>query len=254
MVPFIGPTRLLVRPGMAGATGNIYCGLHEFEEMGFVLHFLSDGDLFMDVGANIGSYTILASGVRHVRSISVEPLPTTFASLLENVRLNRLDPLVVAHNKALGSRTGVVRFTSNLDTVNHVAAEEDAAQATVEVELTTLDVITGNQSPALIKIDVEGFETEVLAGATSTLSSPKLCAVLIETNSSGRRYGASDEQIYARMAGYGFMPFRYTPFERRLTAVSGGNRPGNTIFVRELVEVQRRVAAAPGFDVVGLTV
>jgi hypothetical protein len=42
-------------------SGNIYAGLHEFGDMAFVLHFLRAGDLFADVGANIGSYTVLAS-------------------------------------------------------------------------------------------------------------------------------------------------------------------------------------------------
>lgn len=47
---------------MTGATGNIYVGLHEFEDMAFLLHVLRRTDLFVDVGANIGSYTILAGG------------------------------------------------------------------------------------------------------------------------------------------------------------------------------------------------
>ena len=60
--PFVGDTKLLVKKGLAGATGNIYTGLHEFYDMGFLLHFLRKDDLFFDVGANVGSYTVLASG------------------------------------------------------------------------------------------------------------------------------------------------------------------------------------------------
>ena len=48
-IPFVNETHLLAKPGMTGATGNIYCGLHEFEDMGFVLHFLRPGDLFVDM-------------------------------------------------------------------------------------------------------------------------------------------------------------------------------------------------------------
>src|ERR1700687_3946356 len=61
VVPWVEGTRLAARRGMAGATGNIYCGLHEFEDMAFLLHFLRSDDVFADVGANIGSYTILAA-------------------------------------------------------------------------------------------------------------------------------------------------------------------------------------------------
>jgi hypothetical protein len=60
--PFVNDARLIVRPGMTGATGNVYVGLHEFEDMAFLLHYLRPGDLFVDVGANVGSYTVLAGG------------------------------------------------------------------------------------------------------------------------------------------------------------------------------------------------
>src|ERR1035437_1403596 len=61
--PFIGKTKFWARKGMEAATANIYTGLHEFNEMGFLLHFLQPDDTFVDVGANIGAYSILASGV-----------------------------------------------------------------------------------------------------------------------------------------------------------------------------------------------
>ncbi len=60
LVPFIEDIALLAEPGMTGATGNIYCGLHEFEDMAFVLHAIQPGDLFVDVGANVGTYGLLA--------------------------------------------------------------------------------------------------------------------------------------------------------------------------------------------------
>ena len=55
-----------------GATGNLYVGLHEFEEMAFLLHFLRRGDLFADVDANVGSYTILAAVAVGTEAIAFE--------------------------------------------------------------------------------------------------------------------------------------------------------------------------------------
>ena len=83
--PFIGKTKLLVKKGLTGATGNIYTGLHEFTEMGFLLHFLRKEDLFVDIGANIGSYTILAASHIESDTISIEPVPTTFSNLINNI-------------------------------------------------------------------------------------------------------------------------------------------------------------------------
>lgn len=48
---WVGGAQLLVRRGEKGLTGNLYTGLHEFAEMGFLLHFLGKDDLFVDVGA-----------------------------------------------------------------------------------------------------------------------------------------------------------------------------------------------------------
>ncbi len=61
-LPFVDDTWLFATRGMTGATGNWYCGLHEVAEMAFVLHLLRPDEHFVDVGANVGSYTILAGG------------------------------------------------------------------------------------------------------------------------------------------------------------------------------------------------
>src|SRR4051794_13217694 len=69
IVPWIANQKLAVKRGMTGATGNIYTGLHEFPDMMFLLHFLRPGDLFLDIGANVGTYTVLASGVCRASSV-----------------------------------------------------------------------------------------------------------------------------------------------------------------------------------------
>ena len=57
---WINGSKFLVKTGETGLTGNIYTGLHEFPDMSFLLHFLRAEDHFVDIGANVGSYTILA--------------------------------------------------------------------------------------------------------------------------------------------------------------------------------------------------
>src|SRR5579872_7449447 len=74
VIPFVESTRLVCERSMTGATGNLYCGLHEFGDMAFLLHFLRAGDLFVDVGANVGSFSVLASGVVGASSIALEPV------------------------------------------------------------------------------------------------------------------------------------------------------------------------------------
>ena len=98
-VNFVNETKLLVAPGMTGATGNIYTGLHEFQDMAFALHVLRPNDLFVDIGANVGSYTVLAASVG-AKSISVEPIKIAFDHLMRNIHLNGISDRVDARNMA----------------------------------------------------------------------------------------------------------------------------------------------------------
>jgi FkbM family methyltransferase len=232
IVPWIGGTHLAVRRGMAGATGNIYCGLHEFEDMAFLLHFLRPEDAFADIGANIGSYTILASGVRRARSIAFEPDPDTFAALSRNIALNRLDVLVRRQQCALGPQEGKIEFTIGLDTLNRVATA--TAGPTRIVTMDTLDHALAGERPSLLKLDVEGFEGEVIRGAAETLSNSELKAVITEDRS---------PPVTDILQGLGFVEQSYDPFTRRLQRVREGHRH-NALFVRDKDFVQQRLTNA----------
>src|SRR5882672_10375884 len=111
-------TKLIVQRSMTGATGNLYCGLHEFTDMAFLLHFLRKEDLFVDIGANIGSYTVLAGGHVGAKVLSVEPLPKTFEYLKDNIAINQIHDKVMAYNLALGNEKGNISFTTTFDTMN----------------------------------------------------------------------------------------------------------------------------------------
>jgi FkbM family methyltransferase len=251
-VPFVDHTRLLVRRGMTGATGNVYCGLHEFEDMGFVLHTLRPEDLFVDVGANVGTYTVLAAGAVGCRCMAFEPVRSTFEALLANVRLNDLASRVEARNEGVGHERGTVAFTTDLDTINHVAveADRDRSRAITSVPVTTLDAALRGEAPTVVKIDVEGFEAHVLAGADSTLRRSGVLALLLELNGSGTRYGFDEDELHAKVLQYGFVPARYEPLSRKLSAVDSDRNPaGNTLYVRNIEALQARVASAPRFAV-----
>ena len=70
---------------MAGATGNIYVGLHEFAEMAFLLHLLRPEDLFGDIGANIGQFAIQMRRAQPNAIIhSFEPIPDVARQLRDN--------------------------------------------------------------------------------------------------------------------------------------------------------------------------
>jgi FkbM family methyltransferase len=236
-VSWIGGQRLAVRRGMTGATGNIYVGLHEFADMMLPLHLLREGDLFLDIGSNVGTYTILASGVRRATTWAFEPDPETMAALKRNIDLNDLNGRVVVHELALGDTDGTVSFTRGLDTVNRVATGGEASVRTVPIK--RLDTLTGNNRPLMIKMDVEGYEEPVVRGALGLLAgdSPQ--------GSKGSKphltTTASDVRIY-------------DPFRRALTATPNDQPSSNAVFVRDWEFVAARLAAAPAVEVLGRSI
>ncbi len=152
IMPFVNDTCLIVRPGMTGATGNVYCGLNEFEDMALVLHALRPDDLFVDIGANVGSYTMLGA-VAGASVLAIEPIPSTFVWLMKNIAINGLGERAKGLNLGLGRNEGQLYFTGGLDTMNHVLADDESAQEVFEVPVRALDTVLEGRSPALLKID-----------------------------------------------------------------------------------------------------
>jgi FkbM family methyltransferase len=242
LVPFVGNTRLLAYPGETGITGNIYCGLADYEDMAFTLHLLRSGDRFVDVGANSGAYTVLASGVAGAFTDAFEPVPSTADRLWRNVVMNALENLVTVHRLGIGARPGVLRFSVAEDTLNRVAWEDQHAD---EFPVETLDRILC-KSPTLIKIDVEGFEPEALMGARDVLKSKSLIALIVEINSCYRRYGYGLGDVMGPLSDAGFEPYSYEPRSRFLARLSAPHATSaNTIFVRDLPAVEDRLMTAP---------
>ena len=234
--------KMFVWKGLTGATGNLYCGLMEYEDMGFLLHYLKLEDLFVDIGANVGVYTVLASAEIKAKTIAVEPIPKTYGRLKDNILINGISERVEALNIGLGREEGTIKFTRSLDTVNHVAIEGE--EDVIDVPVKTLDDII-DETPNFLKIDVEGFETEVLHGGSRVLSSPELNALIIELNGSGSRYGFDEDVIHKSLLRYGFKPFAYNPITKKLLELSTYQKSHNTIYIKDVNEAMKRIDMAP---------
>ena len=249
---WINGSKFLVKTGETGLTGNIYAGLHEFTDMAYLLHVLRSEDLFIDVGANVGSYTILACSAVGAKGYAFEPIPSTYRRLVENMRLNHLDEKVKCINEGVGAQQGSISFTTASDTTNHALASGEQCNNIVNVEVTSLDIALSGESPNLAKIDVEGYETPVLEGAQETLKNQTLHSVIMELNGSGNRYGFDELRILELMFDHGFRTYSYNPLERSLINLEGKNlSSGNTLFIRDKSFVVERIRSSPKFSIHG---
>lgn len=236
VVPWVHGLRLSVQRGDTGLTGNIYCGLHEFWEMMFVLHYLLPDDLFIDAGANLGSYSLLAAGIAEADVLAVEPIPATYRRLSDNIALNQLDARIAAHQVGLADQSGTLRFSNLADSaVNRVVPNGG-----IEVPVTTIDDLLGNKSPGLLKLDVEGFEEAVLAGASNLLDQG--CPILMETLE-------NRDFHLAFMSEHGYQPYVYEPFYRQFFPAD--TIANNTLFIRDMAYCEERIRNAKAISVLG---
>ena len=246
-MPWIGELMLPIRHKDSGLTGNYYLGLHEFRDMAFAAHLLRPGDLFVDIGANLGSYSLIASGVCSAFSIAFEPAPPTYKRLSKILQVNNLSDLVGTRPCALTSTdkatsSEALWFSTDRDTINSFVDSSYAGEKQV-VPVSTLDKELSGKVPILVKIDVEGFEFDVLSGAANILSHESCFAVIIE--------GQADN-VNAALLSMGFVDVGYDPLLRLLEEVPH-RATSNKIWIKpsQKLEIANRLSSAPEREVYG---
>lgn len=204
---------------------DFYFGLYDQRELRLVSERLRRGGDFVDVGAHIGMYSVrgaLELGDRG-RVLAFEPNPSARAQLLENVELNGCNNVVVVA-AAVGDEPGEATL--------HVPATPDPSFSSLEggrfvegeavrVPVTTVDASVAEHAlaPAVVKIDVEGHEAEVVGGMAETLATFRPM-VLVEVSENS---APKVRQLCANYRGY--------RVGRRLEPLETGRGLFNAMFV-----------------------
>ena len=156
---------------------------------------ISPKEILLDIGANVGMYSIYAAVVREATVYALEPESQNYSLLNMNIRLNKLDHIVGAYCIGLSNLDSFdYLFMGNMDAgnANHAVGEplnyelksfEDNigfAQGCITYKLDTLVETKKLPMPDYIKIDVDGFEHKVIEGAKETLKNKKIKSVIIE--------------------------------------------------------------------------
>jgi FkbM family methyltransferase len=162
---------------------------------------LRPGDLFLDIGANVGIYSVIAAELG-AELMAVEPDPETAARLRNNLALNGYTAQIF--ECAVGAQSGMARFTVGLDTINRIATDGNR-----EVPVRTVDDILGERQAHGVKIDVEGFEIDVLRGAEKALSEWRLRLIQLEWNSTSIAATGEDRKpVQSLLTSHGYTLYR----------------------------------------------
>lgn len=163
----------------------------------FFKHF-HDYNVFLDIGSNIGTYSILMAK-KGLQCIAFEPVKSNIEALKTNIRLNNLEAKICVMPVALGAKTHSANFT--FDPVNtgasHLTEYSDILEEThnpefEDIKIEPLDKIVNTlgikpDDRIFIKIDVEGMEINVLEGAVEFIKSHPHLFMVLESKHSGKK-------------------------------------------------------------------
>jgi FkbM family methyltransferase len=187
---------------------------YEHETSTAVLRIIRPGDTFLDIGANVGYFSLLVAKLvgAEGRVVSFEPNPRNCAALAAAAARNQLD--IVIEQVAVAEHNGTALFCDlGENDSNGIFHIEGDGAATYEVNTVSLDsfmTASGTPAPKMIKIDVEGAEMQVLRGGSALFSSPSLEFVICEFNVPQlHRFGSSMQDIVDFMDARGLSLYQF---------------------------------------------
>ncbi|GEM_PF-3257089 len=222
--------KMILNKGEHGASGFYYFGYPDYEEISFLKYIIKEGDFFIDVGANSGGWSLSAFGMG-ASVIAIEPVTSTYQRLSRNFSINNSNKLK-AYQLCIGETPGSIRISTSFDTSNRIVGD-DYLESYEIVEVNRLDSVLQNSNPAVIKIDVEGYELNVLKGANDTLSKPSLKALIIETFRWANYAQANLQEIESLLHAYKFLPVQFDPSSNKARRLAGKEGSQNTIYLRQ---------------------
>jgi FkbM family methyltransferase len=189
----------------------IYDGFEQ-EELNFIKKTLKKDDIFVDIGANVGLFSLIASQVVGNQGlvIAFEPGPAIFNRLLENISLNNLNN-IQAINCGLSDELRELNFyisDNGFDAWNSFAPSADnKLRKKIKVNVSTLDEVLKDVDKSkikLVKIDVEGWEKFVLKGGEFFFNNYSPIVMVEFADEYTFNAGYSVHEIYDTMVYYGY--------------------------------------------------
>ncbi len=238
--PFIfetatGTRAMVERKGdFSAITALFYVQFPDLQENAFACHALRPGEVFWDIGANQGYWSLLIAG-RGVEAHAFEPTPVTFHNQSRQFALQESDvrERLHGHNRAVAAQPGTMRFTGDRGQNNYLLKPDERYEGEIiEVDVTTMDEFGKTRPPNLIKIDVEGWTLPALESARATLSRPELLGLVIETFRFVDGSKPELQRSEAILAEHGFRPC--VPMTRSEGNCANSSRPPKGVRTRSM--------------------
>jgi FkbM family methyltransferase len=227
--------RLVCRPHDQVTSMALYFGLYDSQEMRFLLAWLRAGDTFVDIGANVAPYSLLATLIDGVAIVAFEPEAVARGRAAENIALNDATDRIELVACAVSDVDGTGNLTADRWAQNTLVGDDYDGHAEA-VPMVSMDSFAHRRSlrrVSLVKVDVEGHELAVLRGAAGVLAAHRP-ALIVECN---------EPEALERFAGeHGYTLVSFAPQSALLTMRRWPVPEGrNVLLVPDVAEARARV-------------
>lgn len=178
----------------------VYTKLPEFKELEFLKDVLNKNDIFLDIGANIGIFSLVAaSKITSGKIYAFEPFPDVYDKLSENIRLNDLGHLIKVVKKVVSDKSGKEEFLledkSETASIVNRTNRNLAFKKIPSIKLDDFISAEHLQYIDLVKIDVEGAEFKVLKGFSDYIKRGKVGSIIFEINKNNIYFDGDTKRI-----------------------------------------------------------
>jgi FkbM family methyltransferase len=192
----------------------VYTKLPEYFEMAFLYNILDENGVFIDVGANMGEMSLLASAkIKKGRVIAFEPSPVAVYRLHENIALNGLSNNVKVVPMVVSNKNGFETFSSGkYSEVDHIVANQKTGKRVVRLRSTRLDTFLKSEkinNVDCLKVDVEGAEMKILEGLGGLLDGRKIGIMILEINKNCVKYGFKPSDIFTYLLARDYIIYSF---------------------------------------------
>ena len=165
--------------------------LREAKELEIISKYIKNGGIFLDIGANIGYYSLMAAKLGATKIIGIEPNPVVLNRFKENIRFNGFDKKIKTFQLGIGEKIeSRDLYLSNVDLGSSSVVGDKNSSDKIRIKLLPLDVFLKRESIVrvdVMKIDIEGFEDKALFPYFKTLDK-KLYPRLILMEDSSKKH------------------------------------------------------------------
>ena len=198
---------------------------HELTEIKYIKQIIKNGDTVLDLGANIGVYTLIFAKLvgKSGHVFAFEPDPSNFEILSKNIKENKHENVTLVQKAVSEKNDKIKLYVSKRNHASHRIFDSEEKRNSIEIDVITLDTYFKNFKKPInfIKIDVEGVEGATLLGASNIIKNSKDLVIMMEYFPKWiKKYGMNPEEILNSLIDKKFKLFHIITIQKKIFPIN----------------------------------